>query len=131
MTLEFILILLVIIIIISFILAKIKMRPKQDFRSVDSVLPEVRERLNSDEDSVKIIKYVREETGLGLIDAKALVDREKGDGTRMDDKELTDSVDAMLLEGESEIKIIKHVRTETGLGLKDAKDYVDEVKNKQ
>ncbi|MFD2829757.1 ribosomal protein L7/L12 [Corticicoccus populi] len=131
MTLEFILILLVIIMIISFILAKIKKRPKQDFRSVDSVLPEVRERLNSDEDSVKIIKYVREETGLGLIDAKALVDREKGDGTRMDDKELADSVDAMLLEGESEIKIIKHVRTETGLGLKDAKDYVDEVKNKQ
>ncbi|HMO58602.1 MAG TPA: ribosomal protein L7/L12 [Roseiflexaceae bacterium] len=75
------------------------------------------------------IKLVREQTGLGLKEAKEYVEvLERGQtpppitiagGT-------ADTVESLLARG-NKIGAIKLVREQTGLGLKEAKEYVDDL----
>ena len=74
---------------------------------------------------INVIKVVRELTGLGLKEAKDLVD-----GAPKPVKEGVSKADAEALKKQLEdagakVEVIKVVRAVTGLGLKEAKDLVD------
>lgn len=85
---------------------------------------------------IEAIKLVREQTGLGLKEAKDYVDAlERGQSVpplptqsmpkpKLDQHELHRQVHG-LLQANQKIDAIKLVREQTGLGLKEAKDYVD------
>lgn len=105
---------------------KLQDRQEKELKSPEEILPEVQQRLNSGEDKIKLIKHVRIETGLGLKDAKDLV--EGNFKSPIADTDLKQKVQEMLQSGTDEIKTIKYVREQTGLGLKEAKDFVDNVK---
>ncbi|GAB2551299.1 ribosomal protein L7/L12 [Gracilibacillus alcaliphilus] len=94
------------------------------------ILPEVQQRLQAGEDKIRLIKYVRQETGLGLKEAKELVDKLTYQRTYTNpaDTDLSSKVREMLQSGVGEIKTIKYVRGETGLGLKEAKTFVEKAK---
>lgn len=130
MTLESILIIVLVILIVLFIAIRFRRKPEKSYRSPASIIPEVQQKLNNRENTVSVIKYVREETGLGLVEAKKFVDTQidSCSGTYLDETELMTVVEEKLNSGESHIEIIKYVREKTGFGLKDAKDYVDGVK---
>lgn len=49
-------------------------RQGRELKSPEAILPEVQQRLESGENKIKLIKHVRIETGLGLEDAKNLVE---------------------------------------------------------
>ena len=73
-----------------------------------------------------VIKVVRAATGLGLKDAKDLVDNCPKTLKEAISKEDAEKLVAELKEaGASKLGVIKVVRAATGLGLKDAKDLVD------
>jgi len=84
--------------------------------------------------TIEAIKRVRERTGMGLKEAKDYVDAlERGespasgaqaDSTSFESGDLDDEVRALLSAGRK-IEAIKRVRERTGLGLKEAKDYVE------
>ena len=75
---------------------------------------------------VGVIKAVREVTGLGLKDAKDLVDNApktlKEGASKEEAEQIKEKLEAA---GASKVKVIKVVREITGLGLKEAKDLVD------
>ena len=73
-----------------------------------------------------VIKVVRAATGLGLKDAKDLVDNCPKTLKEAISKEDAEKLVAELKEaGAEKIKVIKVVREQTGLGLKEAKEVVD------
>ena len=93
---------------------------------------------------VKVIKVVREVTGLGLKEAKALVDEApkviKEGASKAEAEEIKTKLEAeggaaaeekdefdveLGSAGAAKVKVIKVVREATGLGLKEAKDVVD------
>ena len=75
---------------------------------------------------LNVIKVVRAVTGLGLKDAKDLVDNCPKTLKEAVSKEEAEKMVAELKEaGASKLNVIKVVRAATGLGLKDAKDLVD------
>jgi len=92
---------------------------------------------------IHAIKEVRAATGLGLAEAKDLVDGLRADGvaapasTPVAARASGIQLDAAqqgalceLLERGQAIEAIKQVRTWTGLGLKEAKDFVDAVQGR-
>lgn len=97
-------------------------------KSPEEILPEVQQRLKSGEDKIKLIKFVRIETGLGLKEAKDLVEGNFKMDSPASDADLHQKVKEMLQSGAGPIKATKYVREQTGLGLKEAKDFVDHVK---
>lgn len=96
------------------------------------ILPMIQEKLQSGEGKIQVIKYVRQETGLGIKEAKEFVENGESPKGSINyaETELLPKVQEMLHSGMGEIKVIKYVREETGLGLKEAKDFVDNAKNK-
>ena len=75
---------------------------------------------------LNVIKVVRAVTGLGLKDAKDLVDNCPKTLKEAISKEDAEKLVAELKEaGASKLNVIKVVRAATGLGLKEAKDLVD------
>ena len=81
---------------------------------------------NAGASKVGVIKAVREVTGLGLKDAKDLVDNApkalKEGASKEEAEQIKEKLEAA---GASKVKVIKVVREITGLGLKEAKDLVD------
>lgn len=85
---------------------------------------------------VEAIKVVREQTGLGLKEAKDAIDgylRNPGQSSgvagsagKPDNLEVS-SLALYALENGRLIDAIKHVRADTGLGLKDAKEHVERL----
>nr|WP_052401066.1 ribosomal protein L7/L12 [Oceanobacillus jeddahense] len=128
-------ILIVIIVLALIYLLSLRNRNKhaqeQNHRPPEEVIPEVQQRLEAGENKIKLIKYVREETGLGLEDAKDLVEGNYKIKTPVSDAELQQNVQEMLQSGIGEIKATKYVREQTGLGLKEAKDFVDNAKKNE
>ncbi|GIO17444.1 hypothetical protein J18TS1_05440 [Oceanobacillus oncorhynchi subsp. incaldanensis] len=106
-------------------------RQGRELKSPEEILPEVQQRLESGENKIKLIKHVRTETGLGLEDAKNLVEGNYKMKSPIADSDLKEKVQEMLQSGTGEIKTIKYVREQTGLGLKEAKDFVDNVKKNE
>lgn len=94
---------------------------------------EVRRELTGGQ-KIRAIKIVRDATGMGLRDAKALVERTGHDPAAPDasapprargiDAEVAAEVRALLAAGRP-VQAVKAVRAATGLGLKDAKELVD------
>lgn len=101
-------------------------------RTPEEIFPEVQQKLQAGEGKISVIKYVRIETGLGLQEAKDFVENQKypEPNPNLSDTDLLENVQEMLQSGTGEIKTIKYVREVTGLGLKEAKDFVDNAKNK-
>ncbi|GEN86877.1 ribosomal protein L7/L12 [Oceanobacillus sp. FSL W8-0428] len=98
---------------------------EKELKTPEEILPEVQQRLESGEDKIKLIKFVRVETGLGLKEAKDLVEGNFKMNTADSDTELQQKVKEMLQSGSGPIKATKYVREQTGWGLKEAKDFVD------
>lgn len=130
MEIIFIILLILIVVIILFIALRFRNKTEKSYRPPGSIILEVQQKLSNGENTVSVIKYVREETGLGLEEAKKFVDEHSSgqSGAYLDETELMTDVEEMLNNGVSDIEIIKYVREKTGFGLKDAKDYVDGVK---
>lgn len=136
---ELILIIAIVLFIIYFVLrrnankqANEQMREQErNYKPLEEVAPEVRRRLQSGEGKIPLIKYVREVSGLGLKEAKDFVEQQEHPERNTDnpDSDIHSRIQDMLQSGEGVIKVIKQVREETGLGLKEAKDLVEEVKN--
>ncbi|WP_245833015.1 ribosomal protein L7/L12 [Oceanobacillus timonensis] len=108
--------------------SKNKLANRQARKTPKEILPEIQQRLQSGEDKIKLIKYARVETGLGLKDAKDLVEGNFEWNPSTSNEELLQNVQEMLQSGIGEVKATKYVREQTGLGLKEAKDYVDNAK---
>ncbi|MFD1452846.1 ribosomal protein L7/L12 [Oceanobacillus sojae] len=98
---------------------------EKELKTPEEILPEVQQRLESGEDKIKLIKFVRVETGLGLKEAKDLVEGNFKMNTADSDTDLQQKVKEMLQSGSGPIKATKYVREQTGWGLKEAKDFVD------
>lgn len=95
-------------------------------------------KLAAEGNKIEAIKAVREHTGLGLKEAKDYVDAIPNvvplanfgqgapppDAGPMDDETVRAAALALVAHGKK-IEAIKFVRERTGLGLKEAKDYVD------
>ncbi|WP_077603931.1 ribosomal protein L7/L12 [Oceanobacillus sojae] len=132
MSTEFILI--IVIILGGIYLLTLRSRNKhvdgqdKERKTPEEILPEVQQRLQSGEDKIKLIKFVRIETGLGLKEAKDLVEGNFKMNSPATDTELQQKVEVMLQSGDGPIKATKYVREQTGLGLKEAKDFVDHVR---
>ena len=81
---------------------------------------------NAGASKLNVIKVVRAATGLGLKEAKDIVDNCPKTLKEAISKEDAEKLVAELKEaGASKLNVIKVVRAVTGLGLKDAKDLVD------
>lgn len=99
---------------------------------------EVRALLQA-ERAIEAIKLVRERTGLGLRAAKEAVEAlQRGEPLpahpttpRADHGSFDEAEVRRLLSESRVIEAIKLVRTQTGLGLKEAKDLVDELAAKR
>jgi ribosomal protein L7/L12 len=87
----------------------------------------------SEGDKIEAIKIIRKETGIGLTDAKALIERYLADPSSTFAPDLPASpaddrfpvAAATALYNGSKIKAIRIVREEKGIGLKDAKEIVE------
>jgi ribosomal protein L7/L12 len=98
-------------------------------------LPEAR-RLLAAGRKIEAIKLLREQTGLGLKEAKETVEAlEQSSGARLHGKladtmrhaqDASEEVKRLVRSGQK-IEAIKLVREQTGLGLKEAKDLVDRL----
>ncbi|WP_339183729.1 ribosomal protein L7/L12 [Oceanobacillus sp. FSL W7-1293] len=99
---------------------------RKELQSPEEILPEIQQRLEAGEDKIKLIKFVRIETGLGLKEAKDFVEGNYKMNPSID-TELQEKVQEMLQSGAGKIKATKYVREQTGFGLKEAKDFVDNV----
>lgn len=106
---------------------KLHDRQEKELKSPEEILPEIQQRLEAGEDKIKLIKLVRIETGLGLKDAKDFVEGNYKMNPSVSDTELQEKVQEMLQSGIGKIKATKYVREQTGFGLKEAKDFVDNV----
>lgn len=94
------------------------------------ILPEVQSRLATGENKIAVIKFVRDETGLGLEAAKEFVERQCVIPTvPPNEEELFTIVREQLKNGAGNIQMVKYVREQTGYGLKEAKEFVDRVNN--
>jgi ribosomal protein L7/L12 len=77
---------------------------------------------------IEAIKIFREQTGFGLAEAKAAVERLERGGILDDNKTITNDLDQHILEllaMGKKIAAIKLYREQTGVGLKEAKDAVE------
>lgn len=104
----------------------------------DEFLKEVLMLLDS-ASSIAAIKVIREQTGLGLKDAKELSEKLSGltlseartvlekQSTASEPSGLDEDEVKRIVEAEGKISAIKYVRQQTGLGLKDAKDFVERI----
>ena len=96
-------------------------------------------RLVAQGNKIQAIKRVRDLTGLGLKEAKDYVDRlphgspleyvATQPAVSVPDATLEQEVQQMLAYGQK-IHAVKLVRERTGLGLKESKDYVDDVERR-
>lgn len=76
---------------------------------------------------IRAIKLVRERTGLGLADAKAVVDRwNEADAPVPDLDALVAETRAVALD-RGDVAAVKLVRERTGWGLLEAKRFVDQI----
>ena len=85
-------------------------------------------RLLSQGQKIGAIKLYRQQTGAGLAEAKAAVERMERGEPAPDQRCIADGSDQQLLElmaSGQKIAAIKLLRDQTGLGLKDAKDAVE------
>lgn len=77
------------------------------------------------ENIIEAIKLIREETGMSLREAKALIDSGKtGISTKQTPVVISSAVLDQLMQGKK-IEAIKVLRSETRMGLKEAKDAVE------
>lgn len=79
---------------------------------------------------IEAIKILREETGIGLKEAKELIDKAGTEG--LSGRDMKDSISISInvlnyLREGKKIDAIKTLRQETGIGLKDAKDMVEKA----
>ena len=79
---------------------------------------------------IEAIKILREETGIGLKEAKELIDKAGTEG--LSGRDMKDSISISInvlnyLREGKKIDAIKTLRQETGIGLKDAKDMVEKT----
>ena len=96
------------------------------------------EILRGNYNKIEKIKYVREITGMGLKEAKDLVERTE-DGVFPDKKTFEEKISAdnsiflkdLLYSNISKIEKIKRVRELTGAGLKEAKELVEKYEKAQ
>ncbi len=115
-------------------------RPKPDSLSTPSSSPQVSipqevnehvKTLLQANRTIEAIKIVREATGLGLKEAKDYLDSlNTSKDTLWKDEfrdELQQSVEELIIQGKT-IDAIKLVRQKTGLGLKEANGYVNQIK---
>nr|WP_243175624.1 ribosomal protein L7/L12 [Clostridium gasigenes] len=82
---------------------------------------------------IKAIKKYRIVTGLGLKEAKDYVDSLSKFDQSVGSDTMLENIDVELknlIEQGEKIKAIKRYRIVTGLGLKEAKDYVDSLSEK-
>lgn len=130
MSTETILVIVLALGIILFLNMRNKDKPKKTYRPPEEIVSEVQEKLQGGMNKIPVIKYVREETGLGLVEAKEFVERQMNSeaNPNRNDEDILEIVQQKLQAGEGEIPVIKYVREKTGLGLKEAKDIVDSVK---
>lgn len=80
------------------------------------------------ENKIQAIRYVREETGLGLKEAKDITDAAYSGASLEKCASAPQQIDPRKLVaqfGDRKIQAIKYVREQTGLDLKEAKDIVD------
>nr|WP_227994997.1 ribosomal protein L7/L12 [Oceanobacillus sp. CFH 90083] len=133
MSIEIILIAIIVIAVIYLLSLRNRNKDKleKELRTPEEILPEVQQKLEAGENKIKLIKYVREETGLGLVEAKDLVEGNLETNTVVSEAELLSKVQEMLQSGIGDIKAVKYVREQTGFGLKEAKDFVDNAKKSQ
>jgi ribosomal protein L7/L12 len=85
--------------------------------------------------SIEAIKLLRESTGLGLKEAKDIIDQHlKGNPAPLpvaaDQASLSSAV-AAALESGNKIEAIRRLRKETGLGLKQSKELIESFKNER
>lgn len=104
--------------------------PRQYTQSSAEIEQTVRELMIQGK-KIAAIKYIRSQKGLGLRDAKnyveSLDDQLHQSVRQAEPVELRNVVKELLRQNKS-ILAIKHVRLKTGLGLKEAKEYVDKIK---
>lgn len=83
---------------------------------------------------VEAIKYYKEETGADLVEAKEYIDNIANNSIIMENKNEID-IDLInrtifeLLEKDHKISAIKYYKDKTGVGLAEAKEYVDNIAN--
>ncbi|MGX7198112.1 ribosomal protein L7/L12 [Enterococcus olivae] len=97
------------------------------------ILPELQRRMNTGEGKISLIKFVRDETGLGLEEAKDFVEKQVSvpSMVALDEDQLQSNVQQMLQQGIGKIQIIKYVREQTMWGLKEAKEYVERIEREK
>jgi ribosomal protein L7/L12 len=85
---------------------------------------------------IHAIKLYREVTGVGLAEAKQAIDEMARDEFTKPSSEMQKNADPImdgkirsLLARSQKIKAVKIYREEHGIGLKEAKDYVDQIEN--
>lgn len=124
-------VLLVGIVIFYLRISKNEEEQVKEYRSLEEIVPELQQKIAARKGKIDLIKFVRNETGLGLAEAKMFVEEQiQPDSSQAVDRaDFLVIVQKMLQAGEGYIKIIKYVRDETGLGLKDAKEFVDHAKS--
>ncbi len=95
---------------------------------MDNVEFEVRPLLAKGK-KIEAIKTVRRLTGMNLTEAKAYVDSlEKPDSPHVSQETLEAEVRLLLLK-KRKIEAVKKVREMTGWGLKESKDFVDNLQS--
>ena len=103
---------------------------------MDDLDQQLLDLLNSGQ-KLEAVKLLREQTGSSLVEAKQYVEelertQQPGDGMDLD-KPTADELDRQLIEllrMRQKIEAVKVYRQATGSGLKDAKDYVDELQRR-
>lgn len=111
---------------VLFLLGILSQRARQGiaYRNPDEIVDEVQELLDIEEDKIEIIKFVREETGLGLKEAKDFVEGQE-QYQAVDNTEIILNLEEMFHSGDSKVEMIKYLRGQTNLGLQEAKDFVE------
>ena len=93
----------------------------------DILIEQIRTRLERDE-KIQAVKDARDATGMSLKEAKEFVDMVEAESheDRAASKDMHRQV-AQYLQAGQKIQAVKYVREQTGLGLKEAKEFVDTI----
>ncbi|WP_080874438.1 hypothetical protein [Oceanobacillus timonensis] len=132
-------ILLIVIIIIGilyliFLRKRNKFDPSQTRRDPFEVLLEAQTMFDNDENNasplkfIKIMKYVRKETGMGFFELKRYVDNAASPYQKLEDPEIVQHLKDLLQNPEDEHKAVTYVQDYSGLSPDKARDYIDKFK---
>lgn len=111
-----------------------KFNPSQSRRDPFEVILEASEMLENKENNasplkyMRIMKYVRQETGMGFFELKRYVQHSMSPYQKLEDPEVIQHLKDILQKPESEHKAVKYVQDYSGLNFEKAKDFVDKFK---